>query len=208
MSPTTTARWRARDGARVADHRVHRRGERVRLAVDRHLDGVADEQDVHAGRVEQRRRRRVVGGHHRDALATLGGDDLGDGEGILIRQKFGHVRSLSFGSTSRRSGSPPIGRGGDYTEFRGLGAPGRGSSIWTPLRTFWIWATRSSKSAGRLTKSISVGVDDEQRRLARSGRNKSYASMSWARYSGVTAFSRVRVFFLIRFRHVSIEPCR
>ena len=32
--------------------------------------------------------------------------------------------------------------------------------------------------------------------------------MSWARYSGVTAFSSARVFFLIRLRHVSIEPCR
>ena len=55
MSPTTTARFAAaRDGPRVADHLIHRRRERVRLAVHRHLDGVADQQDVDARLVEQR----------------------------------------------------------------------------------------------------------------------------------------------------------
>ena len=43
----------ARDRAGVPDHRVHRGRERVRLAVDRHLDRVADEQNVDAGCVEQ-----------------------------------------------------------------------------------------------------------------------------------------------------------
>ena len=96
----------ARDGPRMADHRIHRGGERVRLAVDGHLDRVADEQDVDAGGVEQRGRRGVVGGHHRDPLETLGGDDLGNGEGFgtISRQDSTSSRSFPLGRRPRRSG--------------------------------------------------------------------------------------------------------
>jgi len=43
----------------MADHRVHRGGERVRLAVDRHLHRVADEKHVDAGRIEELSGRRI-----------------------------------------------------------------------------------------------------------------------------------------------------
>ncbi len=71
----------ARHGGGVADHVVHRHGHSRRIPEHDHAERVPDEDDVNARLIDEARERRVVRGHHRDALAVaLHGDKVGDGD--------------------------------------------------------------------------------------------------------------------------------
>ncbi len=72
----------AGDDAGVVDHLVEGDGERVGLALDDHAEGVADEEAVDAGDVEESGGGVVVGGEHREAVAAFaGGEEVGNSDG-------------------------------------------------------------------------------------------------------------------------------
>src|SRR6185369_13934284 len=80
----------AAGGAGVIDHLVHAGFERVGPAGDDHGNGIAHEEDVHAGLVEQTGSRIIVGGEGNDFLAAL----LHGGE-RRDSDLLGHMTSVS-----------------------------------------------------------------------------------------------------------------
>jgi hypothetical protein len=99
------ARCSADDSACVIRDLVERDGERVRLTLDDHPEGVADQHRVHTGFVHQPRHGEIVCRHHYDGgltgrdftCAELGNGDLATGIG---------AGSVHFSSGRGRKRSP------------------------------------------------------------------------------------------------------
>ena len=80
MSTTTRARLApAHDRLAVQDHHLQRHADGVGQAVHHHAHAVADQQQV-AMRVQQGRRRRVIGGQADDGLPPFSRLDVGGGD--------------------------------------------------------------------------------------------------------------------------------